>query len=372
MSKHKHPTASQLSKSRPSLELKMVAAWQAQAWWLWLLLPVSWLYGAVVLVRRQLYDKGLLSRYKAPIPVLVVGNITLGGSGKTPLIIELVKYLQSQDIRVGVISRGYGGDESVMPKVVTATSRPEQVGDEPCLIFRETQACVAVCPNRQQAIELILKQQPDTQLIIADDGLQHYKLQRDIEWIVVDSGRGFGNKQLLPTGFLREPLSRLKQGTVIFHQKPAPHNSLASSQQPVSDVSDRLTMQLMPNALEPLLANQSAQDKPNPNSANNQVYAMSGIGYPQRFFDTLTSLGYQVIKKPMPDHHQFSEADLLPLSDYPVVVTAKDAVKIAPLVANNPLLKQRSIWVLPVQAQLSDSCYIWLRQQLKALKVLSD
>ncbi|WP_227526170.1 tetraacyldisaccharide 4'-kinase [Psychrobacter sp. FDAARGOS_221] len=338
--------------------MKVVQAWQQQSWWLWLLLPMSWLYGSITFVRRQGYKKGLFASYKAPIPVLVVGNITVGGSGKTPLIIELVSYLQVNNIKVGVISRGYGGDESRMPQVVNADSLPEQVGDEPCLIFRETGAGVAVCPNRQQAIELLLQKQPDIQLIIADDGLQHYKLRRDIEWIVVDSDRGFGNKQLLPTGFLREPLSRLKKGTVIYHQAK-------QSSTPIN----KLSMQLKPSHLVPLLASQDSQSPPQPQQPNNTVYAMSGIGYPQRFFDTLTTLGYQVIAKPMPDHHQFTVDDLLPLSDYPVVVTTKDAVKIAPLVANHPDLKQRSIWVLPVQAQLSESCYSTLMQQLNAVGV---
>src|SRR5699024_7686756 len=114
--------------------------------------------------------------------------------------------------------------ESLMPQVVTVQSKPEEVGDEPCLIVRETEAIVAVCPNRRQAIEALLQQQPDTQLIIADDGLQHYKLQRDIEWVVVDSARGFGNKQLLPTGFLREPISRLQGTTVIYHQRTESSN----------------------------------------------------------------------------------------------------------------------------------------------------
>ena len=202
-----------------SIETTMTRAWQRQAAWLWLLLPVSWLYGFITMLRWQAYKIGLLSSYRAPIPVMVIGNITVGGSGKTPLIIELVTYLQKRNIKVGVISRGYGGDSSQMPALVHADSLPSIVGDEPSLIVNTTGAAMAVCPNRKQAITTLLKAYPDLQLIIADDGLQHYALQRDIEWIVVDASRGFGNQQLLPTGFLREPMSRLQGANVVYHEK---------------------------------------------------------------------------------------------------------------------------------------------------------
>jgi len=184
-----------------SIETTVTRAWQRQAAWLWLLLPVSWLYGLITMIRRQAYKTGMLSSYRAPIPVMVIGNISVGGSGKTPLIIALVEHLQDKGVKVGVISRGYGGDTSQMPTLVDNASLPNVVGDEPCLIVNMTGAAMAVCPNREQAITTLLQTHPDLQLIIADDGLQHYALQRDIEWIVVDAARGFGNKQLLPTGF---------------------------------------------------------------------------------------------------------------------------------------------------------------------------
>ena len=199
------------------LETLFTNAWQKQSLWLWLLLPFSWLYALVISIRRWLYQCAWLKSYRAPVPVMVVGNISVGGSGKTPLIIALVEHLQQQGVAVGVISRGYGGDTAQMPALVTATSTPKQVGDEPCLIVASTQVPMSVCPNRQQAIEKLLAVYPKLQLIIADDGLQHYALKRDLEWIVVDASRGFGNQQLLPTGFLREPVSRLKHSTVIYH-----------------------------------------------------------------------------------------------------------------------------------------------------------
>ena len=371
-----------------SIETTITRAWQRQAAWLWLLLPLSWLYALITMLRRHAYRVGLLPSYQAPIPVMVIGNITVGGSGKTPLIISLVEYLQQQNVKVGVISRGYGGDSSQMPALVTHNSLPSIVGDEPSLIVTMTGAPMAVCPNRKQAITTLLNAHPKLQLIIADDGLQHYALQRDIEWIVVDTARGFSNKQLLPTGFLREPLSRLSESTVIYHQPLTIDNNHKQLDKRYSDAS--LTMQLDPSALQRLI---SRADLKSNNSKSTQsavqeltlapvlgstVHAVSGIGYPQRFFDTLKNLGYQTLDHPYPDHYDFSIADLLQYTEYPIIVTTKDAVKIRVLLrqAIDSQLTNQSynalvdrLWVLPVTAMLSDDCYHILRQQLHSLEI---
>lgn len=381
-----------------SIETTVTNAWQRQAVWLWLLLPISWLYGLLTMLRRQAYKVGLFSSYRAPIPIMVIGNITVGGSGKTPLIIALVNYLQQHDVKVGVISRGYGGDSSKMPALVSSDSVPSAVGDEPCLIVNITGVAMAVCPNRQQAIASLLDAHPDLQLIIADDGLQHYALQRDIEWIVVDATRGFGNQQLLPTGFLREPISRLKNASVVYHQKPnstSMHDPQKYSNQDKSQsLASRLTMQLQPDALQllwqPVLTDNqvnstSSTDKIIPIEGS-QVHAVSGIGYPQRFFDTLSALGFEVIPHPYPDHYDFSLAELLQYTQYPIIVTSKDAVKIKTLLIETLSLENQTkqtfndhyeelvskLWVLPVTAMLSDSCYDHLQQQLKALGIHVD
>ncbi|WP_394211690.1 tetraacyldisaccharide 4'-kinase [Psychrobacter piscatorii] len=363
-----------------SIETTVTNAWQRKAAWLWLLLPISWLYGLITLLRRHAYKVGLLSSYRAPIPVMVIGNISVGGSGKTPLIIALVNYLQKRGIKVGVISRGYGGDTSQMPALVTTTSSPNVVGDEPCLIVHMTGVAMAVSPNRQQAITTLLDAEPDLQLVIADDGLQHYALKRDIEWIVVDAERGFGNEQLLPTGFLREPMSRLEGAHVIYHEKPNT-DSTKSSNQPQS--SERLTMRLQADELQRIWSPQSSIkqiDNVVPTS-NSIVHAVSGIGYPQRFFNTLESLGFEVIGHPYPDHYDFNLAELLQYSDYPIVVTSKDAVKIKALLSDYTAEQASSdeyaqlvsrLWVLPVTAVLSDNCYDNLNQQLKALGIEAD
>ena len=372
-----------------SLETIVTRAWQRKAAWLWLLLPISWLYGFITMLRRQAYKIGLLSSYRAPIPVMVIGNISVGGSGKTPLIIALVSYLQDQGIKVGVISRGYGGDTDQMPALVTATSLPHVVGDEPCLIVHTTGAAMAVCPDRQQAITTLLTAQPDLQLIIADDGLQHYALQRDIEWIVVDAARGFGNEQLLPTGFLREPISRLQGANVIYHEKP--HTDLHHADEACKKQDDeRLTMHLQADDLQRLWELQPASFQINSTvpTSNSQVHAVSGIGYPQRFFDTLESIGFDVIGHSYPDHYHFSLAELLQYRDHPIIVTSKDAVKIRVLVseqlASEHLLSEQPVtqdlsdkytelvsrlWVLPVTAILSDSCYDNLNKQLAILGI---
>ena len=366
-----------------SIETTMTRAWQRQAAWLWLLLPVSWLYGFITMMRRQAYKIGLFASYRAPIAVMVIGNITVGGSGKTPLIIALVNHLQKQGVKVGVISRGYGGDSSQMPALVHADSLPSIVGDEPCLIVNMTDAPMAVCPNRKQAITTLLNAHPDLQLIIADDGLQHYALQRDIEWIVVDASRGFGNQQLLPTGFLREPMSRLTGANVVYHEK-ADRTTKDNKQAQ----SSRLTMHLQADKLQPLWSSSveiegltAAEKMPmplRPPMLNIQVHAVSGIGYPQRFFDTLLSLGFDVIEHPYPDHYDFSLTELLQYSELPIIVTSKDAVKIRALLidtsSRQPLSDEyqelvNRLWVLPVTAVLSDSCYVNLQQQLKALNI---
>ena len=369
-----------------SIETAITRAWQRKAAWLWLLLPISWLYGGLIRLRHQAYKLGWFASFRAPVPVMVIGNITVGGSGKTPLIIALVDYLQQQGVKVGVISRGYGGDSSQMPALVTKESLPSTVGDEPCLIVNMTAVPMAVCPNRQQAIETLLAVHPDLQLIIGDDGLQHYALQRDIEWIVVDVARGFGNQQLLPTGFLREPMARLTDATVIYHKKS--DVELVSERNEYLDQHSNksLTMQLQPDGLHLLLSKHDSHGLDEVISsavtsapkAGELVHAVSGIGYPQRFFATLNTLGFEVIEHPYPDHHDFSLTELLQYSQYPIIVTSKDAVKIKIILLKSAAEKNTNdeyqdlvsrLWVLPVTAELSDACYQTLQQQLTGLGI---
>lgn len=320
------------------LELALTQAWQKNSPMLKLLSPLSALYGGISQYRKSLYLTGKKQSYHAPVPVLVIGNITVGGSGKTPLIIALVKYLQTKSISVGVISRGYGRKQST-PAVVQADSTPKAVGDEPCLIVGETGVPMAVGANRGQAIELLLQHYPDLQLIISDDGLQHYALHRDAEWIVVDGVRGFGNGKLFPQGFLREPLSRLDGAMVVYHDAR-------------THLYDDKTMRmyLTPSQPVPLLG--GCQSLP-----TQQVYGVSGIGYPDRFFQTLADLHFTVVKKPFGDHHDFTLDDLVSLSDLPIITTSKDAVKLRTLAEQTSHSIFENVWVLPVQSVLSQAVY---------------
>jgi len=325
-------------------------AWNAQSKWLIVLRPLSWLYQFVFSFNKWLYQSGIKKTYKAPIPVMIIGNITVGGSGKTPLLIQLVKHLQRNQIRVGVISRGYGG-KGPFPALVTLDSNPETVGDEPCLIVQSTDVPMAVGSNRQASIELLL-QRYDLDLIISDDGLQHWALARQIEWIVLDRNRGLGNKKLLPEGYLREPISRLKHGTVIEHSvRPESH----------------LNMHL--EVAEPYLLNPSL-DQTECFNPRLDYYAVVGIGFPQRFYKTLESIGVQQFQcHEFPDHHDYEIHDLQFEDANPIITTEKDAVKLLPLFKKHSSFN-REIWVVPVEAKLSDDCYELLNQQLMQLGIV--
>ena len=322
-------------------------AWNKQAKWLVVLRPLSWLYRSGFLLNKSLFKAGLKEVYTAPVPVMVIGNITVGGSGKTPLLIQLVKYLQSRQIRVAVISRGYGG-KGPFPAEVTLDSVPTQVGDEPCLIVQSTGVPMAVGANRQANIELLLKNY-DLDLIISDDGLQHWALNRQIEWIVLDQNRGLGNQKLLPEGYLREPVERLNESTVIEHAEQPEHN---------------LHMHL--EVAKPYLLNPN-HDQSDIFDSSLDYYAVVGIGFPQRFYTTLESIGLKRFQcHEFPDHYDYEIDDLQFEDSNPIITTEKDAVKILPLLKQHPQFN-REIWVVPVEAVLSQECYELLNEQLLAL-----
>lgn len=322
-------------------------AWNRKAKWLVLLRPLSWLYRTGFLMNKSLFDKGIKKRYVAPVPVMVIGNITVGGSGKTPLLIHLVDYLQAKGVRVGVISRGYGG-QGPFPADVSDETTADMVGDEPTLIVQSTNVPMAVGPNRQAAIELLLSRY-ELDLIISDDGLQHWALARQIEWIVLDHNRGLGNEKLLPEGYLREPKSRLEHGTVIEHSK---------------NPSAALNMHLQVG--QPYILNRFQETVFDPKQ---NFYAVVGIGFPQRFYDTLESMGVHHFQcHEFPDHHDYEYEDLQFEDHQPIITTEKDAVKILPLLKKYSEYT-REIWVVPVDAVLSPECYVVLKQQLAELGI---
>lgn len=338
----------------------MIEKWLTNAWQhnrpLSALTPLSRLYGVISQHKKDAYLTGKKDRYYADVPVLVIGNITVGGSGKTPLIIELVRHLQKNGIKVGVISRGYGG-HAPMPSLVTQDSLPSQVGDEPCLIVQKTHAPTAVAPERKLAIELLLSNYK-LDMILCDDGLQHYALYRDDEWIVVDVQRGFGNGKLLPQGFLREPIERLANSTVIYHGLPNQLPKSPKFQAIYSTTTTQATMILVPQ--NPKNYHDYLTGTAHQTLTHKKVCAVTGIGYPKRFFKTLGSLGFEVIGYAFNDHHDFKVSDFdvfkdLDLKESAIIVTEKDMIKIKHLNLDNDITNR--LWVLPVDAKLSDMVY---------------
>ncbi|MFU0854889.1 tetraacyldisaccharide 4'-kinase, partial [Kluyvera cryocrescens] len=242
---------------------------------LWLLLlPLSWLYGLVSGLIRLCYQLGLKKAWRAPCPVVVVGNLTAGGNGKTPVVIWLVEQLQRQGIRVGVVSRGYGGKAESYPLLLDADTTTAQAGDEPVLIYQRTGAPVAVSPVRVDAVKALLAAH-DLQLVVTDDGLQHYRLARDKEIVVIDGVRRFGNGWWLPAGPMRERASRLRSVDARIVNGGEPQ-------------AGEIPMTLRPGEAVNLLTHKRL-----PVSALQNVVAMAGIGHPPRFFATLNECGLQ-------------------------------------------------------------------------------
>ena len=260
--------------------------------------------------RRLLFLSGVLPTRRVDIPVIIIGNITVGGTGKTPLIIWMAEYLKQIGIQPGIISRGYGGRAKKWPQQVRPDSNPYQVGDEPVLISQRTQCPVAVSPARHQAARE-LQNLGKCDVILCDDGLQHLELYRDLEIAVVDGDRRFGNGQRLPAGPLREATSRLEEVDLVVANARAGKNEFLMEYIPLDIISLLDEKQT--------LASEELRGK--------QVHAVAGIGNPQRFYSFLRSLGCQIIKHEFPDHHEFGLRDIDFNDDSPVIMTEKDAVK---------------------------------------------
>lgn len=305
----------------------LVAAWYRGAWWLWLLRPMECLFRLLAALRRDLYRCGMLSAYRSPVPVVVVGNITVGGTGKTPVVVALVEALQARGIIVGVVSRGYGAANHAGSYRVNEHSTAQDCGDEALLIHRRTGCPCVVGPSRAQAVRTLLAASP-VQLILSDDGLQHYALARDMEIAVLDAARGTGNGFCLPAGPLREPLSRLWRVDRVLYR---------GSQDPDAGVWYR--------AIALVNVATGEQRAPAPARPDESVHAVAGIGQPEQFFATLERLGFQVRPRAFDDHHDYSAADFSALAGKSIIMTEKDAVKCRNLAGDNA-------WYLKIEAQL--------------------
>ncbi|AEG01054.1 tetraacyldisaccharide 4'-kinase [Methylomonas methanica] len=314
-----------------------ISRWFEDAWYqemymsAWFM-PLSMFYVDAIRLRRFLYRTGLKKSVRLPVPVVIVGNLTVGGTGKTPLVIWLVRLLKQQGYKPGVISRGYAGGENAQPLSVTASSDPRQVGDEALLLARRCDCPVAVCAERPAAGRHLLAEQA-CDVIISDDGLQHYALQRDIEIVVIDGQRRFGNGYCLPVGPLREPPERVNTVDFVVVNEP---KELLDGELAMHCRGDQL-VNLRTGEIRSL-----AEFKDIP------CHAVAGIGNPQRFFAQLAAAGLDCQAHAFPDHHPFVAGDLQFKDAKPVIMTEKDAVKCA-------AFAQPDHWYLPVDAELPEA-----------------
>lgn len=338
-----------LTSDNSPMEQWVNKIWYGKGAWRWpligLLLPLSALFVCLSSIRRWAYRLKLLTAHQPNLPVIVVGNITVGGAGKTPTVIWLCDTLKAAGYRPGVVSRGYGRqtDELISVK---PDSRPQDCGDEPLLIYRRTQCPVVVSKTRSAAADHLCSQY-DVDVVICDDGLQHYALDRDIEIAVVDGSRRLGNGWRLPAGPLRESVDRLQTVdlTVV--------NGGSADE-------DEYLMRMRVSPLQPVFSSnetalqeegsiQKRQGSELASLAGQTVHAVAGIGNPQRFFDLLRAEGIKVIEHALPDHHAFLATDLAFDDPHPIIMTEKDAVKCLDFDSSSLVKK---CWYLPVSAEL--------------------
>ncbi|GHC20443.1 tetraacyldisaccharide 4'-kinase [Aidingimonas halophila] len=334
-----------------SLSARLLDAWYNDAPWLKALRPLAWAYQAVITHRSRAYAAGKKRVWKAPVPVIVVGNITLGGTGKSPLVAWLAQWLAEQGWRPGIVSRGYGSAGKTYPLLVTRDTPVSGCGDEPAMLAAQLDTPLVADPDRPRGARRLLDEGCD--ILLADDGLQHLALGRDIELVVVDGKRGFGNGACLPAGPLREPLSRLERVDAV----------IVNGQAQLAMVPEPFHM-----TLEPLQWRRLADDRIQPLTPapfSSPVHAVAGIGHPQRFFATLEALNVPHYAHAFPDHHTFHASDLAFGDRAPVVMTAKDAVKCRDIVGPD-------CWVLDVVAAPEAAFVHWLSQRLDALHDTTD
>lgn len=305
-----------------------------------LLLPASWLFGALAATRRLLYRLGILKSHRLPVPVVIIGNISVGGTGKTPLTLAVAGHLAAQGMHPVIVSRGYGGTAS--QQQVAPDSEAGQVGDEPLLMARRGICPVWVGTDRVATARAALAAHPECDVVLCDDGLQHYRLQRDFEIVVVDGARRFGNGLLLPAGPLREGAWRLATADAVVVNGGAPANGQYGMQ---------LSGAVFYNLKHPERTARAADLK------GARLHAVAGIGHPQRFFDHLAELGLQVTPHAFADHHPYAASDLEFADCDALLLTEKDAVKCAPFA-------DERYWALRVEAQVDSALFAQLLRKI--------
>lgn len=310
-----------------------------------LLRPLECLYRRVVVRKRERFLAGEGDIYRAPVPVIVVGNITVGGTGKTPMILWLIEHCQRRGLRVGVVSRGYGAKPPALPWRVRAEQPASSAGDEPLLIVQRTGVPLVIDPDRGRAVRELLASEP-VDIVLSDDGMQHYRLARDLELLLIDAARGLGNGRCLPAGPLREPAERLASVDAVLFNGAA------------ADREQGYGFTLQPTALVNLA---SGERRPLAHFPPGQaLHAVAGIGNPQRFFDTLQALHWRPVAHAFADHAAYTAQALNFSPALPLVMTEKDAVKCASFAAPD-------WWYLAVDAAPTAAFVGWLDMQLDRL-----
>ncbi|MEX0951852.1 MAG: tetraacyldisaccharide 4'-kinase [Gammaproteobacteria bacterium] len=322
--------------------------WYEQSVWAWLLAPLGYAYQAGMALRDGCYRSGILAMHPVGVPVIVVGNLSVGGTGKTPLVLWLAAYLTERGFKPGIVSRGYGGGDLNRPQQVRVDSDPALVGDEAVLMARRSGCPVAVCRKRQLAARGLVEH-AGCNIIISDDGLQHLALARDIEIVVIDGQRRFGNGLCLPAGPLREGLGRLRHVHILVCNGRGQRGEHE--------------MQYQQQQLRPLFGDEATESLAD--WQGKRVHAVAGIGNPQRFFLSLKQHGLLVVPHARADHHDFTAADFNFDEDLPIIMTEKDAVKCARL-STVPALQ--NAWYLPVTASLAKTFEYRLNHLLDELR----
>jgi tetraacyldisaccharide 4'-kinase len=327
---------------------KIVNYWYEKNFLMYFLVPVSFLYRFVIIIHRWMYRSGFKKSFGFALPIIVIGNITVGGTGKTPLVIALAKLLSAKGYKPGIVSRGYKAKTKYFPLLVTEQSDPIAVGDEALLLKLQTNCPVVIAPNRAEAVQLLL-QNSDCNIVLCDDGLQHHRLKRDMEIVLIDGERHLGNGFCLPAGPLREPKKRLSSvDFVIFH---ASHNQQAdfSHNKNCTEHKDFLIKTYFTMTLQPgLIYNLMHCELKFSGKSGTLVHAVTGIGNPKRFFDLLRQMEFEIIEHIFPDHYQFKRQDFSFGENAIVVMTEKDATKCHKFAQSN-------YWVLPVNAHLDNN-----------------
>jgi tetraacyldisaccharide 4'-kinase len=328
-----------------ALSDRLLRAWYDGHPGLALLRPLECLYRRITGRKRERFLSGQSPAYKAPVPVIVVGNITVGGTGKTPLILWIIEHCRQRGLRVGVVSRGYGAKPPQLPWRVRADQSAEQSGDEPLLIVQRSGVPLMIDPDRSAAVRALLAAEP-LDLILSDDGLQHYRLARDLELVLIDNARGLGNGRCLPAGPLREPRERLQRVDAVLYNGAG------------ADRDGGYAFTLQPTALVHVA---NGQRQPLSHFPPDQaLHAVAGIGNPQRFFNTLEALHWRPLAHAFADHAVFSAQALTFEPALPLVMTEKDAVKCRAFAGLD-------WWYLAVDAVPSAAFIAWFDQQLSRL-----